>query len=1162
MKRDTTRETFEPRRHYSSVRQQQGRVQLDSEWNEQADIVAHRVETETIDTVGRCGVPCHHGGFGVEPTADGSDLILTPGRIYVDGILCQLDPPELPIDRFYASGTRLRLVAGALVGVRLEVGDSVEVLTDRNRQSATRGIWTRVVLIDRSIHRVDVADDVSALEPFDNPTLRRLATYGAQPDRPQPVALPTSPDDDGTYLAYLDVWRRHVGALEDPSIREVALGGPDTATREQVLCQVRLLEWEGADVDEPPHCLDHPQTWRDTIAASTGRLRARTQPVPPAPNPCEVPPGGGYTRLENQHYRVEVHRGGERGDVELKWSRDNGAMLTRWQAQDPLDPDKLSVESIGRDAFQALAPGQWIELTDDDRELEGNAGLLVEILDVDDPVLTIDPHGQGVDLGQFGTNPKIRRWDMPDGAIAGSNAWVPLEGGIEIHLEPGEYHVGDFWLIPARAYIGEQLGDIEWPRDAAGEAASKPPEGVEHHYCKLALVELSAGVFTGLSDCRTHFPPLTELVELDMAGGDGQEAMPGDPLPCPLSVVVRHGGCAVAGRRVRFEIGADDGRLSDSLPGDFAISSLEVTTGDTGVASVFWTLPANIPAPRRCFQVRAFLLDAAGTAIHPGVAFHASQSIARQVQYDPGHCAGLLGEPTVSTVQEGLDALWCNANLLLIGGQGQQAAPGERLPCALRVAVRNGRWPVAGQRIRFSFRHELESPAIDEDNGGLIAADDPDPNAVGVDELVVETGGLGVAACFWRLLEEIPQPRRCLRVFAHLLDASGNPLGPYGVFNADQVVPQEAGGDRIRLEEILRTRDGERLLNDDTLSLDLFAPLTGAAGLTFVFDRPVDFQVIDDPWRDRPVYAPRPNVEVEISAPQFLDADGDFLRGFPNARPNSNLRDRGIGGYAPLLLNAELEVDDNEIFWRPTVSARRHLLWLLGELGEFAIDRLLVRLTLDGNTIWGGLKPPIYLDGESFGGFGLRFTMPSPTDRSRISMRQPSGDGRPGGQLRRWFWLSRGSQSTEGLVLDATGGVGVINGTLSDGSGAAVPGVTIELTPLDPTGPDRTATTNATGAFRFVGLEPGTYRVTASLEGFPDVSRTVMVMGFGPSPGGDLVLVNGIGPITANRLEELGVSSIGELAAADVDDLAPRLGIGRARMARLIAEAKKHLGIP
>ena len=63
MKGDFTRSTFRPDKHYSGVRMQQGRVQLDADWNEQIDIAAHRAETETIDVIGGCGAPMHDAGF-------------------------------------------------------------------------------------------------------------------------------------------------------------------------------------------------------------------------------------------------------------------------------------------------------------------------------------------------------------------------------------------------------------------------------------------------------------------------------------------------------------------------------------------------------------------------------------------------------------------------------------------------------------------------------------------------------------------------------------------------------------------------------------------------------------------------------------------------------------------------------------------------------------------------------------------------------------------------------------------------------------------------------------------------------------------------------------------------------------------------------------------
>src|SRR5579864_4892371 len=142
MKGDFTRWTFESEKHYHAVLKQQGRVDLDADWNEQDAITDHRVETETIDVVGPSGAPVGNAGFVLTPSGGGANLSISAGRAYVDGILCENEKPVL---------------------------------------------------------------------------------MTVQPDLPG-FKLPTAA---GNYIAYLEVWLRHITALDDPAIREVALGGPD-----------------------------------------------------------------------------------------------------------------------------------------------------------------------------------------------------------------------------------------------------------------------------------------------------------------------------------------------------------------------------------------------------------------------------------------------------------------------------------------------------------------------------------------------------------------------------------------------------------------------------------------------------------------------------------------------------------------------------------------------------------------------------------------------------------------------------------------------------------------------------------------------------------------------------------------------------------------------
>ncbi|MEQ8163551.1 MAG: DUF6519 domain-containing protein, partial [Smithellaceae bacterium] len=61
MKGDFTRLTFDRKKHYRGVLMQQGRVQLDSDWNEQVQIAEHRYSTFLGDFVGQSGAPAENG---------------------------------------------------------------------------------------------------------------------------------------------------------------------------------------------------------------------------------------------------------------------------------------------------------------------------------------------------------------------------------------------------------------------------------------------------------------------------------------------------------------------------------------------------------------------------------------------------------------------------------------------------------------------------------------------------------------------------------------------------------------------------------------------------------------------------------------------------------------------------------------------------------------------------------------------------------------------------------------------------------------------------------------------------------------------------------------------------------------------------------------------
>lgn len=73
---DFSRFSFDRTRHFSAVWMQQGRVQLDSDWNEQAAIAAYRHRTGLRDLIGRSGAPAEADGFE----------IIAHGGLALDGV--------------------------------------------------------------------------------------------------------------------------------------------------------------------------------------------------------------------------------------------------------------------------------------------------------------------------------------------------------------------------------------------------------------------------------------------------------------------------------------------------------------------------------------------------------------------------------------------------------------------------------------------------------------------------------------------------------------------------------------------------------------------------------------------------------------------------------------------------------------------------------------------------------------------------------------------------------------------------------------------------------------------------------------------------------------------------------------------------------------------
>lgn len=703
---DFTRLTFDAARRYRAVWMQQGRPQLDADWNAQVEIAERELAQRARDLIGRDGGPEYGAGFGVTVLAGlrfdhPGQFARLSGEIFplaldepfaielrfeaeenAAGVVLHVtdlghhagaDPVLLlavetgangglrlsgealtaaPVDAAWAvAPNRIHrlIVEGDGGSLRIAIEDKTVLVplavakvaarptlylgagAGATHAAAFRGHLYELLLrrigpggsetTDRWLfHRVpepDTGAEESVLHLGNGsgggaprPALRELMIapgryyvdgiacelgeaerFTAQADLPG-AALPTRRDAD-EWLIYLDASERTATAIQDPAIREIALGGGDTTVRSRIVTQVRALPVIAAR-DETPDL-----AWDRFLAreANRGTLRARRDP-----NNADY--------LSNLLYRVEIHSAGyayepnpgHEGRVALRLdahdttgqtlaadAADWRSEVTHWSPgdvlllleQDARKDDRqplawakvanvdraahrltldraLEVPASGRVHLRRLAtfkwsrangsvampiapvaagattlvagpsmlgtndlrPGDWVEILDDRLFVLGASGPLcqTEMTDGDRGTVSLrQPVPAGV-AESAAAHPFLRRWDqratvhpLIDGAVpVVAGAWQALEGGIEVRFDgDAPYRAGDYWSLPARA----PTQDIEWPHDAEGPHA-QPPLGPAHLHARLATLSLGTHSISVRDERRLFTSPTSETIRV------------------------------------------------------------------------------------------------------------------------------------------------------------------------------------------------------------------------------------------------------------------------------------------------------------------------------------------------------------------------------------------------------------------------------------------------------------------------------------------------------------------------------------------------------------------------------------------------------------------------------------------------------------------------
>jgi len=324
----------------------------------------------------------------------------------------------------------------------------------------------------------------------------------------------------GPFVVALLLTEQSVCAVEDQALREVALGGPDSAARSRLAqkflripidgetCAVGattvagLLNADGVSVDAGLQLI------------SAARLQAGFVPGPPSKDACTPAAAGGYLGADNQMVRVTVTEYDATTSAgKLLWGWNNASLLYRVTVDDPLT---LTLVNTPVDQEHAPQQNQWVEILrtevnlDDGNYVAEYQGFVTSLasgysFDSQEIVLnTALPAAY-----QNNVNPLfVRLWQSRVAFNAGVATALDNVSGITVAITmpalPSNIAARPFWRFAVRPATPTNI----YPQRYAD--APQPPDGPRQWITDLAVMDALEQGSTLVSDCRIPFLPLTQ----------------------------------------------------------------------------------------------------------------------------------------------------------------------------------------------------------------------------------------------------------------------------------------------------------------------------------------------------------------------------------------------------------------------------------------------------------------------------------------------------------------------------------------------------------------------------------------------------------------------------------------------------------------------------
>lgn len=424
---------------------QQGRVQLDSDWNEAQDMSNRRWRVETLDLLGQTAVPdTTPDAFRLQPDGTGS-LTIGVGRMYVDGLLAE--------NHGLASQYNAQL--GELYGTQpLPYSNQPYYPTPYPSTLSTTAGLTDLLYLDVWQR------EVSSLE---DPDLQEIALGG--PDtttRLQTVWQVKALTDVGaaTCGATIFQWdnlikpsagRLSTGVIGVPTNADPCIIAPKAGYRglENRLYRVEIHTGGTLGIAKFKWSRDNGSVVSAVEAIAAGRDRLTVRRI-------------GRDKV----LRFKVGDWIEVLDDHLEFSNNPVGHLAKI----------INIEETNR------------------------------VLVISPPISTsfdfpTNPVTQATEPDR---HTRVRRWDQRqelDGLLTVNPGPIALEDGIQLSFAVdstigNDFKVGDTWLFAARS----ANASVELLIDA-------PPRSILHHYARLALVtQTSTAIAPLITDCRPIFP--------------------------------------------------------------------------------------------------------------------------------------------------------------------------------------------------------------------------------------------------------------------------------------------------------------------------------------------------------------------------------------------------------------------------------------------------------------------------------------------------------------------------------------------------------------------------------------------------------------------------------------------------------------------------------